>query len=103
MISMLHRGKAEHDKRPKEVVMMEFQHAEKLSAEKRPRVFNTHLFPNQVPTASLEGKGKNLFLLRNPKDVFVSYYFHLNNWKTFPQISWDDYAYLVNNYGGMID
>ncbi|XP_048736409.2 sulfotransferase 6B1-like isoform X2 [Ostrea edulis] len=101
MIKMLQKGKAEYEKRPKEATMMEFQSVENLSEERRPRVFNTHFFPNEVPTASLEGKGKNLFLLRNPKDVFVSYYHHLMNWKVFDgRMSWDDYMYMAINYGG---
>jgi hypothetical protein len=101
IITMILKGKAEYEKRPKEVYMLEFQPVEKLSEEKRPRIFNTHLFPNEVPTASLEGKGKSLFLVRNPKDVVVSYYHHLRNMKIADSpISWNDYMHLVINYGG---
>jgi hypothetical protein len=101
MITMLHKGKAQYEKRPKEVAMLEFHSVEKLSEEKRPRVFNTHHFPNQIPTAFLEGKGRSLFLLRNPKDMFVSYHHHLMNSKiSVVPVNWDDYMYLVINYGG---
>ncbi|XP_056020477.1 sulfotransferase 1B1-like [Ostrea edulis] len=101
MITMLHKGKAEYEKRPKEVAMLEFHSVDKFCGDKRPRVFNTHLFPNQVPTAFLEGKGKSLFLLRNPKDVSVSFYHHIVKSKlSISWMSWDDYVYLVINYGG---
>ncbi|XP_062620755.1 sulfotransferase 1B1-like [Saccostrea cucullata] len=104
MIYMLHKGKAEYDKRPKEVSMLEFHSIDKLCEEERPRVFNTHLYPNEVPTASLEGKGKALLLLRNPKDIAVSYYNHVKDLKIQSSVmTWEDYVHLLNNYGGRFD
>ncbi|XP_061194087.1 sulfotransferase 1B1-like isoform X2 [Saccostrea echinata] len=104
MIFMLHKGKAEYDKRPKEVAMLELHSMDKLFEEERPRVFNTHFYPNEVPTASLERKGKALILLRNPKDIAVSYYNQTKNQKikTSP-MTWEDCLYFFNNYGGEID
>ncbi|XP_062614154.1 sulfotransferase 1B1-like isoform X1 [Saccostrea cucullata] len=104
MIFMLQRGKAEYDKRPKEVAMLEFHSLDKLCEEERPRVFNTHLYPNEVPTASLEGKGKALILLRNPKDIAVSFFNHIEDLKIkTSKMTWEDWMYFFNKYGGRID
>jgi hypothetical protein len=100
---MLQKGKAEYDKRPKEVAMLEFHSVELLQQESSPRLFNTHNYPSEIPTGFLEGKGKVIFLLRNPKDVVVSLYHHIVQLKTNKDpMSWDDFVYLAITYGGAV-
>ncbi|XP_056022729.1 sulfotransferase 1A1-like isoform X2 [Ostrea edulis] len=102
MVKMLQKGKAEYDKRPKEVAMLEFHSMDLLLEESRPRLYNTHNYPSEVPTGFLEGKGKVIFLLRNPKDVAVSFYSHMRLLKMNKDpMSWDDFVYLVITYGGV--
>ena len=42
-----------------------------------PRIFFTHLHPNRVPTSHVRNGGKMVLILRNPKDIIVSLYYHL--------------------------
>ena len=81
--------------------MLEFHSADVLKTEKHPRVFNTHLFPTDIPKAFLQDKGKVLFLLRNPKDITVSYYHHWKDLKFSSATQWDDFLYFMIKYGGM--
>lgn len=101
MVKMLLKGKPEYEKRPKEVAMLEFHSVDELKTEKHPRVFNTHLYPTDIPKAFLQGKGKVLFLLRNPKDVTVSQYHHWKDLKFSSVAQWDDFLYFMIKYGGM--
>jgi hypothetical protein len=83
--------------------MLEFHSVELLQQESSPRLFNTHNYPSEVPTGFLDGKGKVIFLLRNPKDVAVSGYNHIALLKTNKEpMSWDDFLYSVITYGGTL-
>lgn len=46
------------------------------------RVFNTHLRGNMLPTqmrSNISGRAKFIYIVRNPLDACVSFYYHLSN------------------------
>ena len=57
-----------------------------------PRVFKTHLTYEMVPKGrNEETKPRYIYVMRNPKDAFVSYYHHHRNMPHFKEIpTWDD-------------
>lgn len=73
--SMLLNNKAERIQGVKEELMFEFVPQYKFADIPPPRVFNTHLQPQFLPKTVLS-QNKIIFLVRNPKDVVVSYYKH---------------------------
>ncbi|XP_013412492.1 sulfotransferase 1C2 isoform X2 [Lingula anatina] len=70
-----------------------------------PRVLNTHVPPRFFSTEA-RNVSKFLYLIRNPKDVFVSYYFHRKNLSGFKG-AFEDFLELVYRghagYGRWID
>ncbi|WAR19165.1 ST2B1-like protein [Mya arenaria] len=61
--------------RPDDVTgMLEFPSDKE--AEPSPRILNSHLKPKYLPKAVFQEKRKAVLVLRNPKDVVVSYFFH---------------------------
>ncbi|KAK7087483.1 sulfotransferase 6B1-like [Littorina saxatilis] len=80
---MLAKGKAEHDSRPKQMVMVEFTPVEDFEPVPSPRVINTHLFPRQLSRELVTKRSRVVHVIRNPKDVAVSMYFHLLQMKGF--------------------
>lgn len=80
---MLISGKAEHDLRSKEEVMMEFVEVENFHSLPSPRVINSHLFLRQLSTDVVTKKPRVIHVIRNPKDVAVSYFFHITQMKGF--------------------
>lgn len=73
--SMLLKSKAERIQGVKEELMLELTPQNKFADIPPPRVFNTHLQPQFLPKTVLS-QNKIIFLVRNPKDVVVSYYKH---------------------------
>ncbi|KAK3102239.1 hypothetical protein FSP39_009838 [Pinctada imbricata] len=100
MTKMLLKGEAEYDPSPKEVAMLEFHPLDLFENMARPRVLNTHNTVPDLPNALRDGTGRMIFVQRNPKDVAVSFYNHLANMKGGFKGTWEDYAYLFNNFGG---
>ncbi|XP_066563286.1 amine sulfotransferase [Amia ocellicauda] len=68
-----------------------------------PRLFCSHLTPTLLPRGLREGKGKVVYVMRNPKDVAVSYY-HFSQAMTKLETprSFQDLLdkYLEGNVGG---
>ncbi|XP_055997942.1 uncharacterized protein LOC125647317 [Ostrea edulis] len=79
IISMILQQKAEYHPKAKETHMLEFHTPEVLEPLTSPRVFNTHLLPNNVPEQFFQKRCKMVFVQRNPKDMAVSFYHHCSN------------------------
>lgn len=93
IVSMLINKTSEYDKKAKEVTMMEFRTKEELDEISSPRILNHH-FPLQfVPQEAIRKKRPILHIMRNPKDVCVSYFVH---WQTL-----DDYE-SVDNFSAFL-
>ncbi|KAK7494089.1 hypothetical protein BaRGS_00014747, partial [Batillaria attramentaria] len=102
MLHMLLKGRAEHTRTPKERLMISFSTQEFFDTLPPPRVFNCHApfvgLPPSIQTG--RNKCKMVYLLRNPKDLAVSYYHHLKSATDFdydgtfhvPGDSWFDYV-----------
>ncbi|PVD31594.1 hypothetical protein C0Q70_07009 [Pomacea canaliculata] len=85
ILHMLLRNKAEHCQTPKERLMLSFSTQEYFDMMATPRVFNTHAPFIALPIAIKSGRNKckMVYILRNPKDLAVSYYHHLKAAKEF--------------------
>ena len=57
--------------------LLELHPLERFESLISPRIIVTHLYPCRLPAYVKAGKAKILLILRNPKDVAVSYYYHL--------------------------
>lgn len=73
---MLLSGKAEYEKRSKNMAMMEATQIEELEKMASPRVMNTHVPAFMLPKQVKDKKVKIIHVYRNLKDTFVSLYFH---------------------------
>ncbi|KAL4604780.1 sulfotransferase 6B1-like [Arapaima gigas] len=82
---------------PKEnfLPLIEFQKPEKqkyLSQVPSPRLFGTHMSPDNIPSSFAAKKTKILVIFRNPKDTLVSYYHFCNSNPVLPTAeSWDKF------------
>ena len=74
---MILRGSAECNREMKESAMLELCTQEMTSSLPSPRVLNTHLSHDLIPKGIKEKYCKIIHVMRNPKDVAVSYYSHL--------------------------
>ncbi|KAH9503947.1 ubiquitin-protein ligase peroxin 12 [Bulinus truncatus] len=77
---MLLRQTTDYDKRTKEQVMLEsLGGLERSEMEPSPRILNSHhVFPH-LPQEIISKKTKIIHIIRNPKDVIVSLYWHMQN------------------------
>ena len=73
---MLLQQTAQYHPEEKETHMLEFHTPERLEALEAPRVFNTHMRPNNMPEQFFQKRCKTVFVQRNPKDVAVSFFYH---------------------------
>lgn len=73
---MLLSGSTDVDETEKELMMMEWQTQQYFDSKPAPRVLNTHALPRQLNADLLRMRAKIVFILRNPKDVAVSFYHH---------------------------
>ncbi|XP_064617244.1 sulfotransferase 1C4-like [Liolophura sinensis] len=96
IIKMLLSSTTEYMKENKMSTMMEIQDLDALDAMSSPRVLNTHLVVHQLPPDVLAKGCKILYLLRNPKDVTVSgFYHHRNLVKVYDYHGdWSNYFHL---------
>lgn len=65
----------------KENAMLDFQSREHIDSLPSPRVLNLHFPHRYFPREAIKKRCKIIHLMRNPKDVFVSYF---NHYKTLP-------------------
>ena len=66
-------------KHEKENAMMEAVPQSKYESLPSPRILNNHLYPKHMPTDFFKRERKIIFIVRNPKDVAVSFYNHTFN------------------------
>ncbi|KAK3588699.1 hypothetical protein CHS0354_028910 [Potamilus streckersoni] len=76
IVSMLLNGKAETIPNSKGAQMLEATPTEIIDEIPSPRVLNSHLHLCRLPKEALEKKCKFVFILRDPRDLAVSYYHH---------------------------
>lgn len=69
-------GKAEYSKKSKGGLFLEAQPFDGLAEMPSPRNFNSHLPFRMLPKKHFELKAKTIHVIRNPKDVAVSYFHH---------------------------
>jgi len=80
IVQMLKRGSAEHAETTHSSSFLDFFSGQRpKTAESGGAVVFTHLPFGMIPKQALEKKVKILYLTRNPKDVLVSFYSHVNN------------------------
>ncbi|XP_046353798.2 sulfotransferase 1B1-like isoform X1 [Haliotis rufescens] len=79
VIEMLKSGVIEYRKETKETRMIEIIYKDGIDAIPTPRVLNTHLPLRMLPKQVVEKKVKCIQIMRNPKDVCVSYFNHYRN------------------------
>ncbi|XP_045162526.2 sulfotransferase 1A1-like [Mercenaria mercenaria] len=77
IISMLYEGRAETMQKSKSHQMLEHQTADILEGIKSPRILDSHLDIQHLPKQIFEQRLKIVHVLRNPKDLLVSYYNHV--------------------------
>lgn len=74
--SMLVQGKAERIDAIKEWNMLEGMRQQAFDSLPSPRILNTHVYFRHLPKDFKNRKCKILYMIRNPKDVAVSFYNH---------------------------
>ncbi|XP_071092913.1 sulfotransferase 1B1-like [Haliotis cracherodii] len=81
IVNMLRAGNSEYNKKMKEIAMLEMPKFERIDELPSPRVLNSHLYFRHLPEKLVEKRIKTIFIVRNPKDVSVSYFNHANGSK----------------------
>ncbi|XP_048732222.2 sulfotransferase 1B1-like isoform X2 [Ostrea edulis] len=76
VVGMLSRQKAERIPEIKETVMMEGISEETFDNIASPRIMNTHIYFKYLPKDFFDKKCKIVYVIRNPKDIAVSFYNH---------------------------
>lgn len=76
ILTMLLNDSTERSDLQKVFLMLINVPEEDLDQMKSPRVLNTHFPFRMLPTQSKEKKTKIVLVLRNPKDLVVSLYYH---------------------------
>lgn len=56
--------------------MIEIMEQKAYDESTEPRVFNSHMYFHHLPNDFIRRKCKIIYILRNPKDVAVSFYNH---------------------------
>ncbi|KAK3596812.1 hypothetical protein CHS0354_036652 [Potamilus streckersoni] len=77
IVQMLLRGNAEYETKTKLSAMIDIRTPEELDAIASPRVLNTHLPVDMLPSDVLSKRISIIHIMRNPKDVAVSLYHHI--------------------------
>ncbi|XP_046542790.1 sulfotransferase 1C2-like [Haliotis rubra] len=81
IVTMLKAGNSEYNKKAKEIAMLGMPKFERADELPSPRVLNSHLNFRHLPEKLVEKKIRTIFIMRNPKDVSVSLFNHLNGIK----------------------
>ncbi|XP_067657006.1 sulfotransferase 1B1-like isoform X3 [Haliotis asinina] len=118
MISMLLAGRDETIPMWKGKMMLSVAPARDLDLAPSPRVLNTHLFYEELPRDITTLKNKIVYVLRDPRDVAVSFYhFYINNktgvdyrgaWRDFlelfmnGEVQWGSWFEHVKNFEDVI-
>lgn len=76
IINMLITNKAEMSNHIKDDAMLEIQDQDAFENMASPRIIDTHIGWDLVPESVKEKECKILYIIRNPKDIAVSYYHH---------------------------
>ncbi|KAL3857295.1 hypothetical protein ACJMK2_011980 [Sinanodonta woodiana] len=76
VVSMLFNGSADRINLIKETAMLEGVTQGLYDNIKSPRVLNSHIYFRMLPEDFVKRKCKIVYILRNPKDVAVSFYNH---------------------------
>ncbi|KAK3101245.1 hypothetical protein FSP39_002106 [Pinctada imbricata] len=77
ILNMLVRQQADYHKLPKATFMLELVPNIDLTRNiASPRVLNTHVMYEWLPRQHIENGGKIVHVTRNPKDAYVSYFYH---------------------------
>ncbi|XP_045175565.1 sulfotransferase 1B1-like [Mercenaria mercenaria] len=84
ILVMLRRGNAEYETKTKEAAFLDLQSPEVVRDIPSPRVLNCH-YPCKLTPKEIFQKGiKIVHVMRNPKDVFVSFYHHVKSMHLVP-------------------
>ena len=100
IISMLLTGQVgAHDSYDKVASMLEARIATSIDAIPSPRIVNSHMHFEMLPTDLIEKKSKTVYLIRDYKDITVSFY---NSMKSLTHYhyhgKWEDWLHLhLNN------
>ncbi|XP_064611117.1 sulfotransferase 1C4-like [Liolophura sinensis] len=102
--NMLYTGDGQISTRYKDQSMLEAVTGDSLAALPSVRLLNTHLPPEFYPKDLIKRKCKVIFVQRNPKDIFVSFFHHTTKIKLYSyQGDWNGYFELLmngkNDYG----
>ncbi len=74
MTRLLVTGELLADSTEKETGMLEFAEQADITSLPSPRILNTHVKLSLLPPDIVKKRCKIIYLVRNPKDVVVSYY-----------------------------
>ena len=89
---MLLAQKAERIKTPKQITMLDAVGKEAFGCLTSPRVLNCHLFFGQLPIDFVNRKCKIIHIVRNPKDIAVSFFHHHKGITCYEYDgNWEDY------------
>ncbi|KAK7088605.1 sulfotransferase 1E1-like isoform X2 [Littorina saxatilis] len=83
VVHMLTSGKTEYESRPKEHLMLEFNDVERFETMPSPRIINSHIPLSYLSKEIQTKQVRVLHVLRNPKDIAVSLYFHRKQRHTY--------------------
>ena len=101
---MLLQGTTEYRKDTKEAMMLELMpDLDAMKKEKSPKILNTHLPFRWLPKKHADNGWKIVHVRRNPKDVLVSTYHHIQTQGGMggmeADVSWDEFFdTYINGY-----
>ncbi|XP_033748045.1 sulfotransferase family cytosolic 1B member 1-like [Pecten maximus] len=99
---MLLNGNAERINLMKEMAMLECLSRSALDSMTSPRVLNTHMYYGQIPEDFKRKQCKIVYILRNPRDVAVSFFNHHTRLLDY-EYSGDWQQYLPRFIEGKVD
>ncbi len=90
-------GTTEGEATEKDDLMLEFISNERLEKVPSPRILNNHLLVELLPKGVFKHKCKIIYILRNPKDMAVSFYHHTKKLKEHYEYNgkWENYLALL--------